>query len=596
MIEAVIVYFFFESTLQGESKMRETSDKKIRFHGLTGHLVQNITDHFLIGMKECNPGILSLLKNRDVKPHMKITTYASEYAGKYISSCAYAYMMTGDEDLKKYAESFISDMLSYQDDDGYLGCFVKEVRFTGRKFSPDDEEIKSADVWGHYHIMIGLTEWYDITGNAKYFEAVEKIAGLISRYFYDGKPAIASMGNIEMTEEMNLSIIHIYCILYNRTGKKEYLDFADKVLEEIENDENERFLSNALSGLDFYKFPRPRWESLHIIMGFIEMYKAKKEMRYLDAAKNIFFSILKTDIHNTGAFSTGEQATGNTYSKGGSIETCCVVAFNMLAIDLYSVTKDVRIAEYLDLSHFNAVLGSHNLYGYWATYSTPMEGVKTASHTSIVFQATSAMPNVNCCSVNAARGPASYYKWAVFGEGDDIYVNSFESSDTLFEDGSSVKVSGLYPYDGRIKIEIESVSKKNLFIRIPSWSVNTSLKLDGVEQNLESGSYFEFGSKGKRCVELVLDMSVYAIKGEKNFEGHYSIYAGPVLFGFNACDNPSLSADDIFDLDEDPQRTLLKDDALVLKFKSGLILKDFFHLGQEGSWYTTWLKINTENR
>ena len=64
---------------------------------------------------------------------------------------------------------------------------------------------------------------------------------------------------------------------------------------------------------------------------------------------------MKNDIHNTGAFSTDEQAIGTPFVNGG-IELCGVIAYNAFAADVLKRTKDVSIADLLEQAHYNACL------------------------------------------------------------------------------------------------------------------------------------------------------------------------------------------------------------------------------------------------
>ena len=108
----------------------------------------------------------------------------------------------------------------------------------------------------------------------------------------------------------------------------------------------------ALKNFEFFECPKPRWESLHIIMGFAEMYLATGEEKYQKSAAQIFYSILKTDVHNTGGFSTEEMAIGHPFMNG-KIELCCVIAYNALACDILKITGDIKIVDFLEKSLYN---------------------------------------------------------------------------------------------------------------------------------------------------------------------------------------------------------------------------------------------------
>lgn len=125
------------------------------------------------------------------------------------------------------------------------------------------------------------------------------------------------------------------------------------------------------------------------------------------------WSIYRADVHNSGSFSTNEQAMGNPF-QGGSIETCCTVAWLALSVETLRLTGDSRIADALEHATWNAVLAYEHPSGRWCTYDTPMNGKRLASAHSIVFQSRPGTPELNCCSVNGTPiervTPGSYLK------------------------------------------------------------------------------------------------------------------------------------------------------------------------------------------
>lgn len=558
--------------------------KNITLSSQTGNLIDNITKRFLIGIRESNPNILTMFRDRDVLPYRQLSAWSGEFAGKYLTGCAYVYKLNKDNELYKYVLGFIDELISYQDTDGYLGCFQRECRLTGMRYSPKGEKPNTWDAWNHYHIMYGLLLWYDIVRDERYFSTVERIADMFIKRFYCGNPKISTIGSIET----NLSVYHIFSILFRRTGDKKYLDFAKEVELDIETDGGD-YMNFALQGGEFYQCRAPRWESVHTIMGYLEIYRITGDADYLNAVIKIYRSILKTDVHNTGAFSTNERALGNPYEIG-NIETCCVIAFNALAIELYDITKDPEIIDFLEISHYNAVLGYNSPSGAWSTYSTPMDGEKMANYHAIGFQSRPGAPNINCCSVNAARGVAAIGDWIISYTNDGtVYINSFESLSA--ELGTArVKISGNYPADGNVKITLDG--DLTAAIRIPAWSKNTSVTVNDKAVKVCAGEYFTVSVNGNAVVELFLDFTPYTIFGGDDYEGKISVYAGPVLYGLENTENPSLE----FDANDFIDRIALKsaipevraDGSIILKIND-VVLKDFYHLGIDGGKYRTWL-------
>lgn len=82
-------------------------------------------------------------------------------------------------------------MKALQGDDGYLGPHPKERRFNG----PMHEDTMAVfqwehamlwDVWGHYHCIYGLHQWYAATGDTAALDIAIKAADSVYAYFIAG--------------------------------------------------------------------------------------------------------------------------------------------------------------------------------------------------------------------------------------------------------------------------------------------------------------------------------------------------------------------------------------------------------------------------
>lgn len=593
--------------------MKKTPVKELRISGQSGQLAERIIRNWLIGIRETNPAILDMFRDRDLMPYRDLLPWSGEFAGKYLTGCAYMYRLTGNADLYRYVIRFIDELLTYQATDGYLGCFSRECHLTGAYSQDPSKTGMNWDSWAHYHMMIGLLLWYDLTGNGAYFHAVEKIAALYMEKFYDGKPALISIGS----SEMNLAVYHAFGLLYRRTKNQAYLRFAQKIEGDLSDPGAGDYISFALKGYEYYQCPKPRWESMHIIMGIAEMYRNTGDPKYLEAATQIFYSILKTDVHNTGGFSTDEQAIGNPY-RNSNIETCCVVAYNALGTEIYSLTGDIRAVDFLERSHYNAVLGCFNPSGRWSTYNTPMEGVKCANYHSINFQCRPGSPELNCCSVNAPRGAAMIADWMLTEEDGALYVNFYEDLHAKTESGIVIDISGDYPAGNTVRIRIDSEGdRRKILFRIPSWSKKTVIVSDGERLEPAAGSYFAVEKVWNGEITIRFDFTPYTEEGgmdmldignqqdngpglpqllheNSDYRGKESIYVGPVLYGLDNGDNPEVDFRTVPTLCRcaleaaKPER---QTDGSIRLTVDGVVLKDFYHLGVSGTQYKTWLTV-----
>jgi len=597
---------------------KRKKERFLRLGGKLGSLVQNIIDRWLIDIRETNPAILDMFHDAGHRPYRHLLAWSGEFAGKYLTCSCQLLNMTHDDRLRKSLEKFVAELLSCQGSDGYLGPFSKEHQLTGTveptgycfdsRFKP--ESFDTWDAWGHYHIMIGLMLWYDISNDADVLECVTRIADLFcGRFYKEGKPRLHSIGS----QEMNLAPIHSFAMLYRMTGERKYLDFALEVLKDFEIPPAGDYLRQALDNKEFFEMPKPRWESLHAVQGIVELYRITGEESYRQAAYNIWKSITKTDIHNTGGFTTGEQATGCPYDEG-PIETCCTIAYMALTADILEITGDTVAADMLEICTFNSGMGSFSPSGRWSTYDTPMAGYKRANYDSIHFQCRPGSPDLNCCSVNAPRAFGLLDVWGYSASGRDVNINFYaEQTARVPFDGGAVTISQTtdYPYDGKILIRIDTApdsSFLNLRLRVPFWSKRYTLLLNGESAGYSfKNGYAAIERKWNNgdILELNLDMEPHIWAGEGRLAGQGALYRGPLLL----CFDPFYDRDnDILKLpiiEADSLRLLRKD---INSVPGGLftfewdnyddtsrnreiVLCDLYTAGSTGSPYTSWLPM-----
>jgi DUF1680 family protein len=415
---------------------------------------------------------------------------------------------------------------------------------------------------------------------------------------------------------MNLAPAHGLCLLFRRTGEERYLLLARRIVDEEFSalDADGRALAGdyvrqALAGKEFFETPKPRWESLHPIMALAELHLITGEESYRQAFEHLWWSIAALDRHNNGGFSSGEQAQGNPYHPG-AIETCCTIAWMAMSVEMLLLTGDARVADELELSLFNSVLGMHSPSGRWSTYNTPMDGVRKASTHDITFQAREGTPELNCCSVNSARGFGLLSDWALLQAREGPVLNWYGAATHQFTTGRGwpfeLVVSSDYPVSGAVRIEIVPRCKVEfpLRLRIPGWSLDSRVRINGQSlQPVRPGSYLEVRREWARGdqVELDLDLSPHFWAGEQQCAGLGSIYRGPLLLAYDRRFN-SVDPDRVPTL-TGPRITLEPVPApgwlpplLLCEARDAagtrLNLCDFASAGNGGSPYRSWLPIN----
>lgn len=502
-------------------------------NGPIDNQLKGVIENWLLVAPNHNPAMLDMFDDRDRKPPRDLLPWSGEFAGKYLTASTQIIRLTRNTALQTRIQKFVDQLLTLQGDDGYLGPFPKNRRFAAT-FN------ETWDAWNHYHIMLGLIMWHEQTRDAKALYGAQKIGELLCDQFLGGGKHVADMG----APDQNQAVIHGLCRLYELTGTKRYLDLAEQIVAEFEIPGAGDYLRTALAGQEFYATPKPRWESLHAIMGLAELARITGKDEYRRAFEHIWWSIAKLDRHNNGGFSSGEQAVGNPYNSA-PIETCCTIAWLATSVEMLRSTGNSIVADEMELSTLNSVVGLHSPDGRWSTYNTPMDGRRIPSTQDISFQIRPGSEQLNCCSVNAARGFGILSDWGLMTQtasanAPAALVLNWYGSSTL-----STSVAGTnvtlgqdtdYPRNGHIVVRVDPkrAAKFALKLRIPYWSERTKVAVNGARVGAQAGTYcvLERQWKPGDRVTIDLDMRLRAWVGEREAAGKVSLYRGPLLLTY----------------------------------------------------------------
>jgi DUF1680 family protein len=518
--------------------------------GPVGQRVENNINNWVKVAPRNNPGLLEMFARRDDGRKKDLVPWAGEFVGKYLIAAVQSLRMSEDADLKKSLESVVERLLQLQAEDGYLGPWPKQERLRGHW-----------DLWGHYHIMLGLMLWNEQTGDEASLMAARRIADLICDTCLDTDFRVIDAGS----HEMNMSVIHGLARLHRKTGDSRYLRMVEEILEDFEKAGD--YYRTGLEGKEFFRTPRPRWESLHALQGLVEFYQITGDPSYKTAFLHHWASMRRFDYRNTGGFSSGERATGNPY-RNDAIETCCVVAFEEVMIDALRLTGWSTIADDLELTTLNAMLGAQHPSGTWCTYNTPMAGERIPSHIHIRFQAREDTPHLNCCSVNGPRGYGSISRWGIMRREDGLAINYYGplKAEVTLADGTPVTIvqETDYPVQGNVvvRINVNQPKRFKLALRIPAWSAKTQVAVNATHYaNPQPGNYLMIDRQwqAEDTVALRFDMRVRYVPGDLEQYGKASLYRGPIL----------LALDDRFPTAAEQQVDLSKLARARVEFPSG---------------------------
>lgn len=517
----------------------------MRFGGPVADRLRANVEQWLLSAPRANPAMLEMFRLREREPRVPLVPWYGEFPGKYLTSAALAWRIGGDPRLRAVADGVVDELAAAQATDGYLGPHPVAERLTGFTRGEQGESLpwwrkrrKLWDVWGHYHVILGLLLWHEATGSAKALVVATAAADAVVRKFLARGAGILEAGE----SDKNTAVIHALCLLFEKTGTPAYLELAKQIEAAWDSPDAGGYLSAGLANVPFHETRMPRWESLHAIQGIFELHRITGDARYARAFESLWWSMVRYDRHNTGGFSSGEQARGNPYDPR-PIETCCTVAYMAVTTDMLRLTGDPFAADELELSFYNGILGAQHPSGRWWTYNTPMDGVKKASAHDIVFQAIAGSPELNCCSVNGPRGLGMLAEWPLMRSADAGLALNYYGPCTFtcaLASGRRLEIRQRtrYPVAATVAIRLglEAPERFALDLRIPGWSVRSRASLNGAPlHDVQPGRYLRLDRvwRDGDTIRLRFDLSLHVWVGDRECAGKVSLYRGPILLAWD---------------------------------------------------------------
>jgi DUF1680 family protein len=377
-----------------------------------------------------------------------------------------------------------------------------------------------------------------------------------------GKTNIIETGNYHGMASS--SILEPFILLHNKTGKDQYLEFAKYIVQQWETPDGPKLINKAIEGVDVAnRFPPPRqwfspengqkaYEMMSCYDGLLELYRVTGEPDYLKAVEMTVENIVEEEINIAGSGSAFEcwyhGKEKQTLPTFHTMETCVMTTWLKLNHSLLCLTGKSGYADNIELTYYNALLASTKYDGSEITMYSPLLGHRGPGEKQCNM-------DINCCSANGPRGYAMMPRFAVMTASDGIYLNMYcESKATaLLPDNNKVQIEQKteYPLHGQVAINInpETSGTFSIFLRIPQWSRQTSIRVNGHSiDGIEPGAYRKITREWKKgdIIEMQLDMRGRLLRQDN----HVAIVRGPIVlardsrFGDGAVDEAAVIQDE----------------------------------------------------
>jgi DUF1680 family protein len=445
----------------------------------------------------------------------------SEFWGKWFTSLTLAEAYHSTPATRAVRDEVVKELIATAAPDGYIGTHAPEHRLEGW------------DVWGCKYVLLGLIADYDQTHDPKVLDAARRHADVLIAELGPGKTSIADVG--EWNGLPASSVLEPVVLLYERTGEKKYLDFAEHIVACWELPSKRvpagmRLVEDALAGKNPVQMCAPKaYEMMSCFEGLCELYRVTGQRDYLDASVKLAAGIQRAEATLIGVGTRNEVWFGGAQQQTALVdkpmETCVTVTWMKFCDQLLRLTGDPRYADELEKNLYNGLLGATMPDGKWWAYFDGLMGVRVPSYVQHADVA------LSCCVVNGPRGLMLTPFWAFMQNSDGPVVNLYAPGSAQVGD-VKLEITGDYPVSDQVEIKVtpEKSDEFTLSLRIPAWSQQTQLKVNGKAQTVTSG-YTKIHRTWRKGDSVQITFDLHARTVELN--GQVALQRGPVVLSLD---------------------------------------------------------------
>jgi len=477
--------------------------------------------------------------------------------GKLIEMAGHVLLLAPDPALEAKIDAIVDKFGRMQQPDGYLNSwFIYQEpgkRWTNLR---DDHELYCAG-----HLIEGAIAYWRATGKRALLDIVCRYADLIAATFgtgpgqkrgYCGHP------------EIELALVE----LYHATGEKRYFELARYFIDErgrqphyYDAEARARGADPAAWHFGSYEYcqaHKPVREqdkvvghavrAMYLYSGMADIAAETGDAALAAACARLWADLVGKRLYVTGgmgpsAANEGFTADYDLPNRTAYAETCAAVGLVFWASRMLGLAPDRRYGDLMELALYNGALSGLSRDGTLFFYDNPLES--RGDHHRWKWH------RCPCCPPNIGRLVASLGRY-VYGVADDrVAVHLFVGGEArLAVAGTEVRITQRtrYPWEGSVSITIdpERPVEFELAVRMPGWSPNASVSLNGRKllggDMVIDGGYARLRRRWSKRdrVELDLPMAVERLRAHPDVAedaGRVALKRGPLIYCLESVDN-----------------------------------------------------------
>ena len=427
-----------------------------------------------------------------------------EFWGKLMRAACMTYAYTQDEQLACIIKTAVDDLLSLQDAQGDISTTKKETQPKGACGS---------DLWERKYALMGLLEYYRVFGDERALEACRRMVRYTNAQVGAAPKTPVTATGWAFCGIESSSILDPLMQLYAICGEESAMELAQHII-----DTGCCARENIFTAIRAGKSPweignngvpkesiAKAYEMMSCFEGLLGYYANTGDKVAFETALTFWSKVFDQEITLLGSGGadaprnlgpgTGEQWNLTRQNQTNPdidlmMETCVTVYWMRLCYRLLCLTGEVKYADALEVSLYNAIVGALRPDGQFFEYFPKFNGQRNPR---VNFSFNIKGFDLSCCTANGPTGLAmSPYLYAMKTERGGA-LNLYENGS--FEiDGVSFAVTSRYPLLGSAVLTVTDSANDDpltLGLRVPGFAVDFYAICDGNLLPGIPGTYLE---------------------------------------------------------------------------------------------------------
>jgi len=460
---------------------------------------------------------------------------------KALEGMAYSLQNHPDPVLEAKCDEWIDKFAAAQQEDGYINTFYTLTGLENRWDNMDKHEMYCAG-----HMIEAGVAYYNVTGKRKLLDVCIRMADHMMTVFGPDKRHW-----VPGHEEIELALVK----LYETTGEKKYLDFAEWLLDQRGHGYGSFGKSGKKWNPIYYQDDKPVREmseiaghavrAMYLYCGMSDVAAYTGDQGYIDALNRLWDDVVLRNMYITGGIGQSKHNEGFTEDYDlpnleAYCETCASVGMVLWNWRMNQFTGDSKYADVMERSLYNGALAGISLKGDKFFYVNPLESL--GNHHRQAWYGCACCPSQICRFLPSIGN----YIYAVSKEG--LWVNLYMGNTSNVKVGRkavTLTQETNYPWEGAValKVGLKGSLQTQIRLRIPAWCKNYTLSVnkEPVQPVVEKG-YAVVDRKWTDgdVVELNFDMPVEVVAADprvKEDVGKRAVQRGPLVYCIEEADN-----------------------------------------------------------